>query len=478
MIGLLLFFSWFLCVYYGVANFIYLVLLVFSLIATANHHRRIGTLLLNDLRRSPLTPPVSILVPARNEENSIVESVRSLLALDYPELEVVVVNDGSTDRTLDELQKHFGLLHTDILYIPEIPTRPVRAVYMSTCDRRLLVLDKESCGRKADALNAALNAASCPYVCAVDADAVLERDALLRIIASIVDDPHKVIASGGIVRVVNGSRVKDGVVQQIRLPRRLIEVLQVIEYLRAFLIGRQAWAHFNLLIIISGAFGIFRRDICKAIGGFRVSAIGEDMDLVVRMHRYMLRKKQDYKISFVPDPVCWTEAPSSVKALARQRARWQNGLADVLCRNRDMLFNSRFGRIGLLALLYQWLFEYLAPAVEVLGWTSIILAGILGVLDRFFLTRFLILGYLFGTLISIGSVVLEEMTYHRYNDPRDLLKLIAACFFEMFPYRPMNSFWRLRGMWDHLRGRNNWLMIDRMGFRTDAAVPSGSESAS
>jgi len=471
---LLYFFSWFLFFYYGATNLIYLGLLVVSVLSTSAHHRRIGTLLLDNLRRSSLAPPVSILVPARNEENCIVDSVRSLLALDYPEFEVIVVNDGSTDRTLDELKKHFGLLRTDILYISEIPTRPVRAVYMSTCDRRLLVLDKESCGRKADALNAALNAASCPYVCAVDADAVLEKDALLRIIASIVENPDRIIASGGIVRIVNGSVVKNGVVQKIKLPRRYIEVLQVIEYLRAFLIGRQGWAHFNLLTIISGAFGIFRRDTCQAVGGFRVSAIGEDMDLVVRIHRYLRDKKQEYKISFVPDPVCWTEAPSSVKALARQRARWQNGLADVLFRHRDMLFNPRYGRIGFLALPYQWFFEYLAPAMEALGWISIVMAAIVGILDVFFLTQFFLFGYLFGTFISIGSVVLEEMTYHRYNDVKDLVRLIGTCFFEMFPYRPMNCLWRMRGMWDHIKGRNHWQMIDRLGFKPNPTVASKS----
>jgi len=469
MIDFLIFFSYILFIYYFTSNSVYLLLLISSVAATFAQHKRLATLRFDLLRSSNLIPPISILVPARNEEKSIVDSVRSFLALDYPELEVVVVNDGSTDGTLDELRKHFNLLRTDILYIPEIPTQPVHGVYMSVTDRRLLVLDKQSCGRKADALNAALNAASSPYVCAVDADAVLEKDALLRIMTPALHDPRGVIASGGIVRIINGTTVKDGVVHRVSLPGRLIEILQVIEYLRAFLVGRQGWAYFNSVTIISGAFGIFRRDVCREIGGFRVSAIGEDMDLVIRMHRLMRDKKANYKIAFVPDPVCWTEAPSSLRALAKQRARWQNGLADVLCRNRDMVFNRRYGRIAFVALPYQWLFEFITPAVETLGWASMLLAAILGVLNPAFFVEFLLFGYLFGAFISIGSLVIEEMTYHRYNDPKDLLKLIAVSFLEIMPYRPLNSLWRLRGMWDYLRGRNDWQMIDRVGFGSGAA---------
>jgi cellulose synthase/poly-beta-1,6-N-acetylglucosamine synthase-like glycosyltransferase len=464
MISFLAASSYFLFLYYTATNVVYLILLAASIRAAIAQQRRISTLKLHRLRTSSLAPPISILVPARNEEKGIVESVRSLLALDYPELEVIVVNDGSTDGTLEVLRRSFGLMRTSILHVSEIQTMPVRAVYMSARDRRLLVLDKQSCGRKADALNAALNAASSPFVCAVDADAVLEQDALLRVMAPALTDPAHVIASGGIVRIVNGSTIEHGEVRQVRLPRTLIETLQVVEYLRAFLIGRQGWAQFNLLIIISGAFGVFRRDLCRQIGGFRTSAIGEDMDLVVRMHRYARDHGNQYRVAFVPDPVCWTEAPSTYRSLAKQRARWQNGLADVLWRNRDMAFSPRYGRIGLVAIPYQWLFELLAPFVEVFGWVSMIAAALLGALSAAFFAEFMLFGYLFGTLISIGSVVIEEMTYHRYNNPRDLLRLIGACFLEHVPYRPLNSLWRIKGMWEFATGRNAWQMIERVGL--------------
>jgi cellulose synthase/poly-beta-1,6-N-acetylglucosamine synthase-like glycosyltransferase len=290
--------------------------------------------------------------------------------------------------------------------------------------------------------------------------------------APALADPTRVIAIGGIVRVVNGSTIDRGEVRRVRLPRTLIETLQVVEYLRAFLVGRQGWAQFNLLVIVSGAFGVFRRDMCREIGGFRTWAIGEDLDLVVRLHRHARERGDAYRVAFVPDPVCWTEAPSTYRSLASQRARWQHGLADVLWRNRDMVGNRRYGAIGLLALPYQWIFEFLAPIVEVLGWTSMIVAAAVGALSPTFFFEFLLFGYLFGTLISIGSVVIEEMSYHRYNDPRDLVRLLGACFLEHFPYRQLNSLWRLRGLWEFVTRKTSWQMIDRVGLGAKASAPT------
>jgi cellulose synthase/poly-beta-1,6-N-acetylglucosamine synthase-like glycosyltransferase len=471
MIWLLATLSRLLFLYYTATNVVYLILLLASIKATIVHQRRLAVLRLHSLRTSKLAPPISILVPARNEEKGIVETVRSLLGLDYPEIEVVVINDGSTDGTLALLRQQFGLVHSDIVHVSGIPTAPVRGVYVSTVDRRLIVIDKQSSGRKADALNAGLNAASSPFICAVDADAVLESDALLRVMAPTLAEPTRVIASGGIVRVINGSTIENGKVRAVRLPRSVIEALQVVEYLRSFLVGRQGWAQFNLLVIISGAFGVFRRDICCQIGGFRAGAIGEDMDLVVRLHRYAREHGDAYRVAFVPDPVCWTEAPSTYRSLALQRRRWQNGLADVLWRNRDMVANPRYGAIGFVALPYQWLFEFAAPVIELCGWVSIITAAVIGALSPSFFVGFLLFGYLFGTLISIGAVVIEEMTYHRYNDPRDLVILIGACLLEIFPYRQLNALWRLLGIWDFVTGRNAWRMVDRVGLGAKPTSP-------
>ena len=458
--------------YYLVCNLIYVRLLVAAIKASINQNRRQKTAWLDRVRRSPLTPPISLLVPAHNEEGSIVESLRSLLALDYPEFEVIVTNDGSKDGTLDQLTRHFQLTRSDCLYLPQIETKPVRGIYLSRSERRLIVVDKEAAGSKADAINAAMNLASKPYVCVVDADGILESDGLLRIMAPVVNDPDHVVAAGGIVRVINGSRVKNGSVSNVRLPWGFLEMMQVEEYLRAFLIGREGWNSFNMLLIISGAFGVFRTDLCKQIGGFRRGAIGEDLDLVVRMHRHLREQNQKYRIHFVADPVCWTEVPFTFKSLGNQRARWHKGLIECLWHNRCMLLNKRYGRIGLVAIPYMWLFEFLAPGLEFVGWFSIAVAAWMGLLSREFFIQFLLFGYVFSTLISIGSVLIEEMTYKRYNNWRDLGRLICFCFLEHFPYRQIHTLWRLRGVWDYLRGNHTWVPIERIGLGR-SPKPSG-----
>jgi len=451
--------------YYLVANVVYLTLLVTAIYSTIRHQRQLSLVRPDRIRHSPLAPPISLLVPAHNEEKTIVESVDSLLALDYPEIEIVVANDGSSDGTLEALRERYQLIETDIVYVQEVPCKPVRAIYMSQVEPRLLVVDKESGGSKADAVNAALNIASSPYVCVVDADSILEPDALLRIMVPIFADPAKVVAAGGIVRVLNGSRIENGRMTDVRLPRHPGEVIQVVEYLRSFLIGREGWAFFNMLTIISGAFGVFRRDLVRAVGGYRPGAIGEDIDLVLRLHRLLRERKADYQIAFVPDPVCWTEVPSDMRSLGRQRARWQKGLLDVLWPNRDMLFRPTYGRIGGIALPYLWVWELFAPIIEAAGLVTIVAAACLGALSREFMVQFLIFGYVFATMISIGSVLLEEITYRRYSRWQDVARLIGYCFLEHFPYRQLHLWWRLTGLVEYLRGDVAWKPMRRVGFR-------------
>jgi len=451
-------------VYCLLSNLIYLLLLVTATFRNTWHRHRLASLRLEQVKVSPFTPPITLIVPAHNEEMFIIDSVKALLALDYPNLEVVVVNDGSRDNTLAELTRSFQLRTVRVLYIAEIPSAPVREIYKSAIDPRLIVIDKDSAGSKADAVNAGLNAATSPYVCVVDADSILERDSLLRIMTGVFSDPQRVMAAGGIVRVLNGCQVSGGELKKVKLPRGSLEVIQVIEYLRAFLIGREAWAYFNALPIISGAFGIFRTDLVRQVKGYRSHAVGEDFDLVVRMHRHLQDQNKDYHISFVPDPTCWTEVPADLRSLARQRARWHKGLIDTLWPNRDMLFRPRYGRIGFLILPYMWLFEFFAPVVELIGYSTIILAFILGMLGRQFFILFLIFGYAFATLISIGSVLLEEMTYRRYGDWREVARLLLYCLLEHFPYRQMTLVWRLQGIWQYLRGDLRWREMKRTGI--------------
>jgi cellulose synthase/poly-beta-1,6-N-acetylglucosamine synthase-like glycosyltransferase len=456
--------------YYLASNLSYLVMLIVALKTSAVHQRRLKSHRLAWFKESPLAPPITIIAPAHNEEQSIRVAVRNLLDLDYPQLEVIVVNDGSEDRTLEEMREEFRLRPVRAVYIPEAESAPVRGLYRSEVNANLLVIDKESGGSKADAVNAGLNAATSPYVCIVDADSVLERDALVRIMVPIMEDPKRVVAVGGIIRVLNGSEIEGGHIRRVRLPRKSIEVIQVIEYLRAFLIGREAWGQGNMLTIISGAFGVFRTDLVRAVGGYRSRAIGEDFDLVARLHRHLLDNGVDYRIHFVPDPMCWTEVPSDLQSLGRQRARWQKGLLDVLWPNRDMLFRPRYGRIGAFALPYLWLFELFAPIVEIGGIITIVLAACLGVLSREFFLQFLLFGYAFATVISIGSVLQEEITYKRYNDWQDVIRLVSYCFLEHFPYRQMHMFWRLQGLWQYLRGDVVWKPLKRKGLAS-AQVP-------
>ena len=452
--------------YYLGSNIAYLAMLVVALKTSLAHQRRLQSHRLQWIKETPLAPPITIISPAHNEECSIRVAVRNLLELDYPHLEVIVVNDGSQDRTFEELRDEFRLRLVRAVYVPEAKSAPVRGLYRSEVDARLLVVDKEPGGSKADAVNAGLNAATSPYVCVVDADSILERDALLRIMVPILNDPKRVVAVGGIIRVLNGSEIARGQLRRVRLPRKSIEVIQVVEYLRAFLIGREAWGQGNMLMIISGAFGVFRTDLVRAVGGYRPQAIGEDFDLVARMHRHLRQQGMDYHIQFVPDPMCWTEVPSDLKSLGRQRARWQKGLVDVLWSSRDMLFKWRYGRIGTVALPYLWLFELLAPIIEIGGIATIVLAACLGVLSREFFAQFLLFGYAFATMISIGSVLQEEITYKRYNDWQDVARLVSYCFLEHFPYRQLHMVWRLQGLWQYLRRDNVWRPLTRKGLES------------
>jgi cellulose synthase/poly-beta-1,6-N-acetylglucosamine synthase-like glycosyltransferase len=455
--------NWTLFYYYLASNVAYLVMLLIAIWTNRAHQNRLASIPLTWVKGSPLAPPVTILMPAHNEENCICTAVQNVLDLDYPELEVIVINDGSVDHTLPSLQKAFRLRPVRMVYVSQAKSAAVRGLFRSDSDPRLVLVDKDAGGSKADAINAGLNAATAPYVCVVDADSVLERDALLRIMVPVLADPQRVVGAGGIVRVLNGSEIEAGCIRRIRLPRKSIEVIQVVEYLRAFLIGRESWARGNMLMIISGAFGVFRTDLLRAVGGYRPDAIGEDFDLVARLHRHLRDKGAEYRIEFVSDPVCWTEVPSDLQSLARQRARWHKGLIDVLWPNRDLLFVRRFGRIGSFALPYLWLFELLAPLIEIAGLFTIFLAAACGVLSREFFVQFLLFGYAFATVISIGSVLLEELTYKRYNDWQDVARLVSYCFLEHFPYRQLHLIWRLQGMWQYLRGDTVWRPLKRQG---------------
>lgn len=450
--------------YFILLNSTYLALLVVSIWNAVRHQRRLPYSYVERILQSLRTPPVSVLVPAYNEEKTIVQSVHSLLKLRYAALEVIVVNDGSTDGTLEVLRKAFALRPADIVYVPQLPAKPPRMIYLSADDPRLVVCDKPN-GGKSDALNVGINLSRSPYFCAVDADAVLEPDALLRLMRPIVEDPG-VIASGGIVRVANGSVIREGQIAEVRLPHSVLEILQVVEYLRGFLFGRAGWSAGNSLLIISGAFGLFQKQLVLEAGGYRTDTVGEDMELVVRLHRRCQERKIAYGVVFVPDPVCWSEVPSSASSLRRQRKRWQKGLLEVVLLHHDILFRPRYGRIGMISFPHQAIMELLGPVVELSALLLVPLAWFLEVLSYAFFLYFFCFGLLFGALLSMGAVLIEEITYRRYNHIGDVARLIGFAILEHLGYRQLTQIWRLEGIWDYLHGRRAWESVRRVGFAT------------
>jgi cellulose synthase/poly-beta-1,6-N-acetylglucosamine synthase-like glycosyltransferase len=408
-------------------------------------------------------PSISIIVPAYNEEKTIISSVNSFLENDYPNLEVVVVNDGSKDYTLEMLRKRFRLIESSRGVEEQLETQQVRMTYCSIEEPRLVVVDKDN-GGKADALNAGINYARGSLFCAVDADSIIEMDALRKLVRKYLDRKEKIVALGGIVRIANGCAIQDGKVQKVGLPSSALASFQVIEYIRAFLCGRVGWNKLNILIIISGAFGLFERKTVIKAGGYLTNTVGEDMELVVRLHRYMRAKKQDYKAYFLPDPVCWTEVPETRRVLRTQRRRWQRGLAETMRAHKGMICNPRYGMIGLVGMPYFLLFELLGPVIETTGYVVVACSFIFGLISLEVFLLFVMLSLVIGMLLSVFSLLMEEFTIKRYQRKRDVLKLFVFALLENFGYRQLNSWWRLLGLKDHIKKQGSWGSMERKGL--------------
>lgn len=441
--------------YFFVANGGYTILMLLSLGSVWLHNRRLAYYDLDELRESAVTPPVSIIMPAWNEQEVIVDSVHSVLRTDYPTVEVVVVDDGSTDATLARLVASFRLVKMDLIYRAPLSTQPLRGFYHNPQIPNLLVVSKEN-GGKPDALNVGINVCRTPYFCTLDSDCILERDALLRLMRPIVRSPINTVASGGIVRILNGCEVKEGQVVKVGLPESNLERFQVVEYMRSFLFGRTGWNLLRATLIVSGAFALFHRETVVEAGGFRHDTVSEDMDLIGELHTWAKRHNREITMSFTSDPVCWTEAPTTVKMLGRQRRRWQLGLCQTLWKRSEMLFNKKYGGVGWLSYPFHLYVEAVGAPVEFLGYWMVPLALLMGMVPPYLFLLFVLLSVVYGSFLSVGSVLLEELTYRRYPRYRDLLILLWYALWDNIGYRQLILWYRVQGVWRFITGFREW----------------------
>lgn len=462
IIPIILYYNYFVFIYFAILNGTYLLMTFLSFFAIRRYMREYYLVKHKRLFQSSFYKPISIIAPAFNEEKTIVESVKSLLQLQYPEYEVIVVNDGSSDKTLNVLQKEYNLHKTHQVFQNVISCKHIDRIFLSEDYPNLKVIDKHN-GGKADALNAGINVSRYPLVGAIDSDSILEPGVMLKMVRPFLDDA-RVIAVGGIVRVVNGCVVRAGNVVKINLSKKILPNFQIVEYLRSFLFGRVGWDVLNGLLVISGAFGLFRKDIIIECGGYKSETVGEDMELVVNMHRYMRENNRPYRITFIAEPVCWTEVPESLKDLGKQRNRWQRGLIESLLMHKKMLLNPRYGVIGLFAVPLFFFFEMLGPVVEITGFIVFALSWYFQIVNTHFAVLFLTVAIVLGVVLSISALVLEELSFRKYPKYSHLLKLFIYSLLENFGYRQIHSWWRLKGTIDFLKGKKQWGKMERKGL--------------
>ena len=469
--------GWFFIAYSVAINVSFIILTLLAMLDFASYRRKIQFAAYDESFAEPLARGVTVLMPAYNEELTIVASVQAMTSLRYPDFEVVVIDDGSKDDTVRTMVAAFDMVEFPLAQAPLVPTKgEVGACYVSTRGSMSLLLVCKANGGKADALNVGINVARKELVCMVDADSLLDPDALLHVSRPFADDPERVIASGGVVRVANGSTISKGRVTKISMPSRWLPRVQVVEYLRAFLIGRAGWSAAGGLLIISGAFGMFRRDILFEVGGVATDCIGEDAELVVRLYRWMGDNDVDGRIVFVSEPVAWTEAPETLEVLRKQRSRWHRGLTEIFARHRSMLLRPRYGFIGMITMPWFLVFELLAPFIEVFGLVYFAVVMVLlslgetGLVPSDWVSLPVVVILLstsvaFSIMMSLIALLAEELSYRRYRGLRDLMVAVWAAVEENVGYRQLTAFWRMRGSIDALRGSTHvWGEMTRKGF--------------
>lgn len=445
----------------------YIILAIISATVLRNYLRSNSFVDYNLIIGCPFIPSVSIIAPAYNESKTIVESARALLSLFYSEFEVIVVNDGSTDDSLERMIEEYDLEKVDYFINVRIPTQDIRGVYKSVNKSfdRLIVIDKFN-GGKADALNAGINLSQYKLFVSMDVDSIIESDALLKLVKPFLEgtDEKPCIATGGVIRIVNSCEVSGGQITRIRFPERLLPRFQVLEYTRSFLMARMAWSKLDGLLLVSGALGMFDKEIAIDAGGYYSRTVGEDMEIVVRMRRFMVENGRKYTVAYVPDPLCWTEAPWTLKLLSRQRNRWTRGMIDTLSMHRKIFMNPKYGTFGILGYSYWFFFEWIVLIIETLGLIFFAFSAIFGNINWNFF--FLLLGFIYSYAIglSMWAILFEELSYHKYEKRSDIFKMVITSLFEPVVFHPMNVYWVLRGNISYLAGSRDWGDMLRRGF--------------
>jgi cellulose synthase/poly-beta-1,6-N-acetylglucosamine synthase-like glycosyltransferase len=446
----------------------YIVLAIISVIETVEYMKKNNLVNYTEILSSTISPSISIIAPAYNESLNITENVRSLLSSHYVNYDVIIVNDGSKDDSLEKLIKAYDLVKVDVLINNQIPTKPLReGVFKSTnpAFEKLMVVDKEN-GGKADALNTGLNISTNKYVACIDVDCLLLEDALQKMIKPFLEaTDYKVIAAGGVIRIANSCVIKDGKLIEVNLPKKLLERGQILEYLRAFLLGRMAWSKLNGLLVISGAFGLFDKKTAIEVGGYDTNTVGEDMEIIVRMRRYMEEKKEKYKVAYIPDPLCWTEAPDNYKTFISQRNRWTRGTIETLRKHRKIAFNPKYKSLGLLSYPYWLIYERLAPVIEVIGIFYFLFLIIMKEARWDYTITFIVLAYLFTVLFSIITIISEELTYHQYKKKGIGIKLIGIALLEPILCHPFILYSAIKGNFDYnFNSKIKWGEMTRKGM--------------
>ena len=453
------FFNYFCMAFTILLSIIYIVQLAISFVKVRKNNRAKQS---NDYGRyvsSENLLPISLLIPAYNEEENIVSNIKSLMKMDYPQFEIIVINDGSTDKTHERIIESFGLYKIETAIKTSIPTKEVHGIYYNIEYPNLIYVEKEN-GGKSDALNAGINISSYPLFACLDADSRIEPDALLKLSIEFLKNTDTIVA-GGLVRIANGFKIRNGRVSGFSMPEKMIERFQIVEYFRSFLSGRVSWGATNSMLIVSGAYGVFKKQAVIEVGGYKTNTIGEDMEIVVRLHRYMRAHRRKYKIIFCEDSVCWTQGPMSVADIRSQRRRWQIGLFDTLISHKSLFLNPRYGSVGLMAIPYNWVFELLGAVVEVLGYFIIPFSLVMGELNIFFFVVYFLLAVLLGVILSLGSLILEQYTRKSVMSAKQCLSLSLYALLENFGYRQMITLFRLEGIFKYRKLRKTWGKIKR-----------------